>query len=925
MDLLAKAEALGLGQELLGICLCSRFVHDWLLRADAAAQILLESILVVRKPELPQAITSSELSTREFDAALRAFRHSELARIAWRDISGRAPLEETLADTSRLAELCIQAAVQHHTPKLIAEHGEPRNAAGEPQELLVFALGKLGGQELNFSSDVDLVFAYVDAGSTQHPTGSLDNQDFFTRLTRKVIHSLHTTTEQGFVFRVDVRLRPFGDSGPLVMSLAAAEHYYLNHARDWERYALIKARLVAGSSAGEQRFQQVLLPFIYRRYLDFDALQALREMKAGINAEVQRKGLRDDVKRGPGGIREIEFIVQCLQLIRGGRERSLQTRHFHVALTAAADLGLLAPDEVARLLGAYTYLRHTEHRLQQVNDRQTQRLPRDEINRARLAYALGYPDWTHFEAALRAIREDVADSFARLLSGPELSAREAGQERLSRLWSTGDEISLAALINETGHEASPRVLAALQQLHANAHAARLPQPTRERVAQLLPRLMRETATSRKPVETLLRALTLVETILGRSSYLALLIEHPSALRELVRLYAASPWLAAQITQQPLLLDDLLHPARLYAPPSASVLASELTTRMANIDGGDVEAQMNALREFRHSQVLRVAAADLTGSLPLAEVSNHLTAIAEQVVHAACHAASAHLQARHGLSPGVTTESRELPLAVLAYGKLGGMELSYQSDLDVVFLYPGLPGNSSGPAVLDGPSYFNRLGQRVIHYLTTLTPAGRAYEVDARLRPNGASGLLVSSWASYASYQRDKAWTWEHQALVRARCIAGPRQLAEDFAALRREILMRERDHGALRAEVMDMRRRMLRERDHSDPRHFDLKVGPGGITDIEFLVQYLVLKHAARHPELCEFPDNLRCLRLLGTHGILAEELVESLVQAYFVYRGEVHRSALLQTPLLVTAGPLQTTREAVQRAWEAVFGEPLV
>jgi [glutamine synthetase] adenylyltransferase / [glutamine synthetase]-adenylyl-L-tyrosine phosphorylase len=912
-------------EELRAVCLASPWLADWLAREADAALALASSLDTEAPPELPPAVIREGDSER-FDAALRRYRHGGLARIAWRDISGRAALDQTLADTSLLADQCILAAVDHHHLELAAREGMPSSASGAPQSLIVFALGKLGGGELNFSSDVDLIFAYEEAGMTRGGRGELDNQDYFTRLARRVIRSLDAVTSDGFAFRVDTRLRPFGDSGPLVMSLAAARNYYLNHARDWERYAMIKARAVTGGEKAVAHFEEALQPFVYRRYLDFGAIEALREMKSAIQAEVERKGLRDDVKRGPGGIREVEFIVQCLQLIRGGRLPGLRTRSFHEALAAAAGHGLVSAEVASSLRQAYSVLRFTEHRLQQVADRQTQRLPRDAGARARLAFALGATDWAALEGELGGVRACIAGEFGRLLAAEGEGPESRASARQMADWHEGSEAAIVRLLLESGHEPAEALVEALQKLHAASHAASSSAHASERLARVLPRLLAGTARERKPRETLERALGLVTAILGRSGYLALLLEHPSALTELVRLCAASPWVAAQIRAQPVLLDDLLDPARLYAPPSPAELRELLAQRCAAHAPDDLEQQMNALREFRHSQVLRVAAADLMGTLPLANVSDHLTAIAECVLTESASVAARHVVGRHGPPVDAGGQVVEpLPFLMVGYGKLGGMELSYGSDLDLVFLYDGRVQSTAGRSAVDAATFFNRLGQRVIHCLTTFTPAGRAYEVDARLRPNGASGMLVSSLAAFEQYQLERAWTWEHQALIRARVVCGPPGLRSAFDGIRHRVLIREREIERLRSEVLEMRRRMLRERDRAEETQFDLKLSPGGITDIEFIVQYAVLAYASRHPELTAWTDNLRLLGTLARCGALPTETAEGLTEAWFTFRSAVHRSALLETPNVVPGHRFALERERVLSAWRTVFGEALV
>jgi len=913
------------GCELTGVCLASPWLADWMAREPEAASLLATSLHDDSPLDAPAGLRAC-VDSAAFDAALRRFRNAELARIAWRDIAGHASLDQTLADTSRLADLCITLAVDHHHLELIAREGMPSSPTGVPQSLIVLALGKLGGRELNFSSDVDLIFAYEEAGMTRGGRGELDNQEYFTRLARRVIRSLGAVTADGFVFRVDTRLRPFGDSGPLVMNLAAARNYYLNHARDWERYAMLKARAVTGAETTITHFEEALLPFVYRRYLDFGAIDALRSMKASIEAEVERKGLRDDIKRGRGGIREVEFIVQCLQLIRGGRLPALRTHSFHVALEAAAAHGLMAPTVAGALAQAYGVLRFAEHRLQQVADRQTQRLPRDTQARARLAFALGHPDWAMLEAELEAERDTIANEFARLLAADAKPDHDATAARVLADWREGSDASIARLLMASGHEPLPELIKALQRLHATARAGSLSEVARDRLARLLPGLLAGTARERRPQETLGRALSLVSAILGRSGYLALLVEHPGALSELVRLCAASPWVAAQIRAQPVLLDDLLDPARLYAPPSPSHLRDLLTARCAAHAEDDLEQQMNALREFRHSQVLRVAAADLMGTLPLANVSDHLTSIAECVITEAVGIASRHVLSRHGQPVDIDGAAFDtLPFLVVGYGKLGGFELSYGSDLDLVFLYDEAVQASAGPSLVDAATLFNRLGQRIIHCLSTLTSAGRAYAVDARLRPNGASGLLVGSLAAFAQYQMTQAWTWEHQALIRARVVAGPQVLRDRFEAIRQRVLRAPRDEARLRTEVLDMRRRMLRERDQGSESHFDIKLSPGGVTDIEFIVQYAVLAHAHPHEELSAWSDNLRLLGALARCGVMPEAIAAGLTEAWFSFRSALHQSALMETPTVLPGHRFGPERAQVLTAWQTVFGEALV
>ncbi len=869
-----------------------------------------------------QAALASSKDPAQLGAALRRLRRREMVRIAWRDIAGHADLWQTTADLSALAEACIRAALARLHDWQQAEWGVPTGAvSGEPQQLVVLGMGKLGAHELNFSSDIDLIFAFPEPGQTRGAAKTRSNEEFFTRLGRELIRALDENTAEGFVFRVDMRLRPFGGSGALALSFEAMENYYQVHGREWERYALIKARPVAGRLEDGERLMGLLRPFVYRRYLDYGAFAQLREMKAMVAAEVRRKGMADNVKLGAGGIREVEFIAQAFQLIRGGREPALQQRELRRVLDWLGEQDYLPRYVVDQLLEAYEFLRDSEHRLQEYRDQQTHRLPADDIAQQRLAYAMGFETWDDFIPVLRGHMARVHSHFEQVFEAPQSGD---GKAALDALWQGAlDETAAQAVLREAGFSDTEAVLRQLNALRDSSRYRSLHRVGRERLDKLMPMLLAAAGAHDEADAVLQRLLKLVEAVVRRSAYLSLLVEHPLALSQLVRLCAASPWIAARLVQCPLLLDELLDARSLYAPASRAELAAELRRRLDAVPDGDLEQAMDELRQFKQAAVLRVAAADVMDAVPLMVVSDHLTHIAEVILEQVLELAWADLTRRYG-KPSVAggDAGEEKGFAIIAYGKLGGIELGYGSDLDMVFLHasndaaPVSQAVTTGPKVVADAVFYARLGQRIIHILTTLTPAGTLYEVDMRLRPSGASGLLVVGLPGFEDYQKNKAWIWEHQALVRARPVAGDARVAEAFRRVRREVLTRERDPLLLRKEVREMRERMRDNLSRESSGWFDLKQGHGGIADIEFMVQFGVLRWAHEAPDLTGFTDNIRLLAGLARHGLFEVEESEALADAYRAYRAEAHRLALQERPAQVPAERFGEQRKTVTRLW---------
>jgi glutamate-ammonia-ligase adenylyltransferase len=882
-------------------------------------------------------------------AGLRCFRRREMVRIAFRDLAGLSDYHGTVADLSALADAAITVTVDRLHALLAHSFGQPQGSAQAPgdQRLVVLGMGKLGARELNFSSDIDLIFAYPMAGNTAFGPRSLTNDGFFTRLARLVIKALGATTADGFVFRVDTRLRPFGDSGPMVMSFDAMEDYYQQQGREWERYALIKARAVVGAPAAGSELLQRLKPFVYRRYLDFGAFESLREMKGKIVQEVRRLGLADNVKLGAGGIREIEFFGQMFQLLRGGVVAALQEQRILTLLDNLVQEEFIPPEVRDELAAAYLFLRNTEHRLQMCRDRQTHDLPVNAHERLRLAQGMGYADWATFEGELRRWCAVVQAHFGALLETPEAAAdaaanaaanagadasaaEGAGDSLLSRLadvWqATLDGDMGRAALEAAGYLDPEAVFQLLERLRSDAATRQLSRKGRERLDRLIPMVLRAAGRVGEAVTVLDRILTLITTIQRRTIYLSLLLEHPGALTHLVRLTAASSWIVTYLSHHPVLLDELLDTRTLYQPPERRHMAAELSRRLARIDTDDLEQQMEMLRVFKQSKILRVAASDITDVLPLMRVSDYLSDIAEILLETVVGICWDHLVAKHGRPVCGRSEAAAEPergFAVLAYGKLGGLELGYGSDLDLVFLHAATPGETvGGRRPITNTQFYARLGQRVVHMLSAHTPAGVLYEADMRLRPDGDSGILVSHIDAFGDYQRKEAWTWEHQALIRARAIVGDPCLIERFDRLRRETLGIRRDDGELRRAVADMRAKLRQAHGKRDPDMFDLKQDPGGMVDIEFLVQYLVLAHAHQHPDILRWTDNVRLLQSLAETGVLATATAHLLRRSYLIYRAMAHRLNLRALPARFPGDLFAEPRRFVSRVWRHCFPE---
>lgn len=863
-----------------------------------------------------QAIASlDEKSARRW---LREYRAQFMLRIAWLELSGQMEVTQSIQYLSEFAQLAINVSLQwlirHNQPL----YGTPANEQGQVQNLHVLAMGKLGGGELNFSSDIDLIFCYREQGYTKGGRRELPNQQYFIRLGQQLISFLSHPEMSGFVFRVDMRLRPFGEAGPLAVSYSALEDYYQNHGRDWERYAMVKARCINDTAANNQ-LKQLLRPFVFRRYIDFSVVDALRRMKSLILSEVHRKQRWGDLKLGRGGIREIEFIVQAQQLIWGGRVPALQQANLLKSLEQLRHENIISSEHYKILKDSYLFLRRIENYLQEFDDQQTQLLPQDGLNQARLAWVMGESDWPCAYRSIASVLADVSDCFDELF-GHSLCELTPIDNRYELLWQASLDPHNPILTDELDSE----IALALVEFRALANQRLIGEKGQSTLDQLMPRLIPMLLAYTQPLRLFQRVLHLLAQILSRSTYLQLLLENPGALKQLLKLCDASAMVAEQLSRYPLLLDELLDPQLLHRVCAEDSYTQELNLYMLRIAADDLELQIDALRQFKQIQMLRIAAADIADMLPLMKVSDHLTALAEALVTKVVNLAWQQMVERYGYPAGVSDDIQR-GFAVVGYGKLGGIELSYSSDLDVVFIHNcETYAPTYGPKVIDSKQFYLRLAQRIMHLFQTRTRSGILYEVDMRLRPSGNAGLLVSSWSAFADYQRTQAWTWEHQALVRSRMLEGDEMLHEQFSALREEVLARQREPIELAEQIKRMREKMRAHLDRSDAQHIDLKHAFGAIVDIEFIAQLLVLAYAHRVPALLRWPDNIRIFDAATDAKLITKEQSQLLRHSYIHLRRTGHHRVLDGQSTLVPKSLLNAevfaSMNAIQQLFQALL-----
>ncbi len=869
---------------------------------------------------------------------LREFRRQEMTRLMARDVLQLADLKETLADVSALADASVVVTLNHLYALLSEKYGRPMSRAkddraSEQQYMLVMAMGKHGARELNVSSDIDLIFAYPESGETDHASKPIDNQLFFTRLGQKLIHVLDHTNADGFVFRVDMRLRPYGDSGALALNFSSFEDYYYTQGREWERYAMIKARIVNEHEHPKQsaKLMKLIRPFVYRKYADFSSIQALRDMKKLIMSEVHRKGGQQNIKLGKGGIREIEFIAQACQLIYGGRDVALQQTGLMSVYSLLKEKGYLPAEWVDHLLNSYTFLRNLEHAIQSLADKQTQLIPSTNEEKDRVSWSLGYENWAALQPDLLFHRDKVNHYFEAFLSEPEseikANTNDQGPDILN-LWRSGAgqgqwEEALTVLnfdkVAESYHD--------LMLIKEHRLFSLMSSEARHRLEALLPVLIQFVAQTKSPSKTLKRMLGLLKAIMGRTVYFVLLYENLGALKQLCFLCSESPWVSEHIAKSPVILDELLDPRTLFQPPNKSELDDELRQQLLRIPEDDLEAQMNCLRTFKQSHMLRVAASEIGGHLPLMKVSDYLTWLAESILTQSVSIAWRNLVLKHGL-PARKLDDANYEMdetinglvgqgfAIIGYGKLGGIELGYGSDLDMVFLYDADDyGMTQGTKSINNQTFYMRLGQRIIHILSAQTTQGALYETDMRLRPSGNSGMLVSSVVAFEKYQKQDAWTWEHQALVRARAIVGDSELIAKFNEIRRCILSQVRDKADLRQQVKDMREKMK-----ANAKQLDIKQGNGGLIDIEFISQYGVLAFSSEHPLLHKWTDNIRILESLRAEQCFGGIDLTPLESAYRELRSALHRNSLADADDKAGIEDFSEITSKVETVWQKIF-----
>lgn len=864
----------------------------------------------------------------QLQQVLRQFRHTEMAILSFLQSNGLGSPQQIFERLSDLAEALVLIARDWLFNQLCREYGTPMNALGEVQELLILGMGKLGGRELNFSSDIDLIFTYPEAGETQGTRKPIENSKFFTRLGQRLIRVLDEITLDGQVYRIDMRLRPFGESGALVLSFSAMEDYYQEQGRDWERYAMIKAKILGEDlqNPNHRYLKSLLRPFIYRRYLDFSAIHSLREMKQKISREVRRQGLEDNIKLGAGGIREIEFIVQAFQLMRGGRDKILQQRSLLAVLPQLAQLNLLTHTEISQLRNAYLFLRHTENVLQAIDDKQTQTLPNNETNRLRLCIAFGCQQWSEFITLLKEHRRKVRTIFNALIGNDEAENKESKPSQLV-MWSDilHHQISIADLnLCLAGYPIDKQDIPTIFNHFSTTFQEWLQRPIGVRgravLQKLLPIIADKLFTHPDYLLLLPRVLNIIDKIITRTTYLELLFEKEQILPKLFTLCSQSIMIAEQIARYPMLLDELLLSQSLTEVTDLDQYSTALHEYLLRVPENDEEAIFDALRQFKQSQLLRISAADILGKLPIMKISDHLTSLAQAVIGAVVNIAWKQLTYRFGSPEHLKWGEQDF--VVIGYGKLGGIELGYNSDLDLVFLHKA-PENSvtlGGKKSISSHYFYLKLAQKINSIFNLNTNAGVLYEIDMRLRPSGEAGLLVSTFNAYEQYQQNEAWTWELQALVRARAVYGTLSLCEKFEQIRKNVLAIPRSSGQLADEICQMREKMYRNLSRTPKGYFHLKQDRGGITDIEFIAQFLVLNNAHQQPQMAEWSDNVRIFDSAMELGILSKEDGENLKQCYIQLRTKIHHLNLLNQKAVVNEDEFIVERNLVKTLWQKII-----
>jgi glutamate-ammonia-ligase adenylyltransferase len=896
---------------------------NWLvdiLEKSLLTEKLLDRFITVQAHQLLLSVSSES----ELEKALRQCRNFFQTIIAWRDMCGFINIEQSLIDVSTLAETLIIGARNCLVKILEPTWGRPFDEKGNEQPLMILGMGKLGGRELNFSSDIDLIFSFPHHGNTHGGRRSTDNQQYFVKLGQKLVNALDKMTYDGFVYRVDMRLRPFGNSGPLVVSYAALEDYYQSQGRDWERYAMVKARVLGNDTFYKNELKQMIRPFMFRRYIDFSAIESLRKMKVMISHEVRRRGLVDNIKLGSGGIREVEFIVQVFQMIRGGREPQLQEQSLLITLETLADLNILTNDDYQQLLTSYLFLRLCEQTLQQICDKQTQTLPDNQLDWQRLLVITNQSSESEFRALLSQHCQIVEQQFANVV-GQEDEIEEEDvktHQVLSMLSEADDDFDGESLLFELGCQSPQQLFSEIKSLKNDLSKRRVGVRGQEAMGKLIPLLLQQLIIKDDGYLLYRKIGNILKTIATRTAYIELLLENPGALNQLVSLCEASGWISQQLTLHPILLDELLDPKSLYSPTPLSDYGSQLRQYLMRIPEDDMEQIMEGLRQYKQCQQLRIAAADVTGAMEVMKVSDHLTSLAQAIIAYVIDIAWQQLIIRYG-EPKFDGEDKGF--AVIGYGKLGGIELGYGSDLDLVFVHSGQAGTmTNGDKQVENSHFYMKLAQRILHLFNTRTVSGILYELDMRLRPSGSKGLMVSHIDSFVDYQQSEAWVWEHQALVRTRIVCGSAWLTEKFNIIRQGILCQPRDISLLQKDVAKMRVKMRDHLTKGNTEIFDLKQDNGGIADIEFIAQFLVLGYSSQFSQLTQFSDNVRVFEQAAQLGLISDKQNQTLSQAYQAYRHKGHRLVLNDLQNQTSNSEFDMLRNAVSLIWRQFMLTPV-
>lgn len=867
-------------------------------------------------------------SVEELQKQLRRIRVTEFARIAWRDLQDYASVQQTLAELSFFAEACSEEVLQWCFAWQKSKVRENSSVENLPQNIVIFALGKLGGRELNFSSDIDIVFSYSEEGELlEEHDGQI--AELYLKVAQLFIKVLSEQTQDGFVFRVDTRLRPFGNSGALIPSFQSIDQYFQSHGRDWERYAWMKARVVAGNRKAGEQFLIDVTPFIYRRYLDYGAIQSLREMKSLIDVKASQDAAKENLKIGIGGIREIEFIAQMFQLIYGGKDTALRTGSTIKALQQLLSQGLISEKWCDDLTVAYLFLRKAENGLQLREDQQVHTLPVGKQQQLHYANLLGMHDWQTFYAEYEKHAGIVNAVYQSLLHAENLVERQEDKlDEFENLWKQIDEreyglkILKQYFVNDAEH-----IYEQLYKFSQSSLVQKLIPIGRSRLDKFVPMFLQQLFQFDDPVVVFNRFLRVLKNIVQRSTYISLLLENKNKLATLFILMQNSPWISQYIATHPLLLDEVLSIDHSNDPPGMDDMQEQLMASLTNLDDG-LEEYMEGLREFKHSQLIQIAAADIAQDYPIMKVSDHLSWLAEVCLNSAVQHAYIELVEKYGKPSCVSNGQSYVPdILIVEYGKLGGLELGYGSDLDIVFLHNSIGdhcetsgGEGDVPKKIHNDIFFTRLVQKVIHILSTVTAGGKVFDTDLRLRPHGASGPIITTVNAYEHYLLNDAWLWEHQALVRARAITKSVMLNDEFARIRHKVLCQLRNLEEVRSSIRDMRNKMLDSNQTKSAKGFNIKKDMGGLIDIEFIVQFLVLSNASKYPKICEHTDNIRVLDACAEVGVLQRTAVNELKEIYLKYRKYLHQLSLRLLPETVDASLFTNERSAVQKYWASLL-----